>query len=103
MEFNETGDEYEIGRGEVIGPAMTVNVVLRYYTMPPTAFMSHEPPIKFIPVNDLDGEFHVAVYVPTILFHILDWEAYQLTLESLVSLAGVTFHNDGPDALSRLG
>ena len=101
-------DEFEIGRGEVIGPTMTVNVVIRWYQatwdMMGSAVWSEdgEKPIKFVPVADISDEFHVAVYVPYLLFYILPENLFMTALETMVSLAGYTFHEEGPDAVSRL-
>ena len=103
MDYTNMDDEFEIGRGEVIGPDMTVNVVLRWYQASLEMLMdTGGRPIKFVSVADISDEFHVAVYIPSILFFSIPPEQYATTLESMVSVAGYTFHEDGPDAVSRL-
>jgi len=103
--YNST-DEDEVAHGEVIGPDSVVSIVVRRYDRPLSALF-HDgdfSPIKFVPLNDIEDEqFDVAIYVPQYLFDQLPSGVLMTGMESLIYISGVTYHDAGPDAVSRLG
>jgi len=104
MTYYSSTDEYEVGHGELVGPHMVVRIVVRRYDMSMSALFKDESPIKFVPLNDIeDSQFDLAIYMPQYLFDGLPTTTLRTGMESLIYIAGVTFHDSGPDAVSRLG
>jgi len=102
--YYSSTDESEVAHGELVGPDSVVRVVVRRYDMPMSALFYDSSPIKFVPLNDIgDDCFDVAVYIPQYLFDQLPTAILMNGLESLIYISGVTFHDAGPDAVSRLG
>ena len=97
-------DRYEVASGELVGPDSVVSIVVRSYNMPMSALFNEHSPIKFVPLDDIDDpSFDLAIYLPEYLFDSVPPPILTQGLESLIYLAGVTFHDSGPDAVSRLG
>lgn len=97
-------DEHEVAYGELAGPDGTVSIVVRRYEMSDDAMFSDESPIKFVPLGDIgDDRFDLAIYMPQYLFDNLPLATLIEEMKSLVYIGGVTLHDSGPDAVSRLG
>lgn len=97
-------DNTEVAIGELVGLDTSVSIVVRRYYMPMHALFSTESPIKFVPLHDIgDEDFDLAIYIPDYLFRSVPTAILMEGMESLIYVAGVTFHEDGPDAVSRLG
>jgi hypothetical protein len=102
--FYNSTDADEVAHGELVGPDGVVRVVVRRYAMPPFQFFGDKSPIKFVPLGDLgDGEFDLAIYMPGYLFDTIPGDVLQQGLETLIHIGGATLHDQGPDAVSRLG
>ena len=90
--------------GELVGPNRSVRIVIRRYDMPMSALFTTESPIKFVPLDDIEDEdFDLAIYMPEYLFGTVPMDTLRKGMESLLYVAGVLFHDEGPDAVSRLG
>lgn len=101
--YNST-DDTEVATGELVGLDSSVRIVVRRYYMPMHALFGPNSPIKFVPLHDIDDEqFDLAIYVPDYLFRSVPTSVLMEGMESLIYVAGVTYHDSGPDAVSRLG
>lgn len=100
--YYDSIDEYEIGKGEVIGPDGLVSVVIRTYDVPNITISLDHRLIQFVPLADLEGEYDVAVYIPSSLSTVIPFNTMTEVMSTLIRIAGVAFHEGGAEAVNRL-
>lgn len=100
--YYDSIDEYEIGKGEVIGPDGHVSVVIRTYEVPHITVALNRRLIQFVPLEDLQSEYDVAVYIPSSLSTVLPFDVMTEIMSSLIRIAGIGFHQGGAEAVNRL-